>query len=663
VLNPAEDYLGVFFSADSEGFIYPLREGGERDYRFAAGGVSTITLPTGRAVRLLELTVTPRRSDWRLIQGSLWYDADSYGLVRAVFRPARPYNFSRDADPEDRKGVPRFINPGAEVKYVTLEYGLYESRWWMPRYFVADLSVTMGSLAGLPIRFERTYSDYHVQGGTPRSPDLVAFRPAGTVRSGRSRASRIRRDSLRARADTLLAAGDPADSVLADSIRSGLAADSAARKVRRDSVRTAFEACMQAARDSARARERREEGSKVSVRVHVGQSECSARAADDSSLVVVVSADSAALLANPQLGKPILEMGDVISETELRQIGDAIGVLPQRPWDYRPDLPRGVGALVDNLRYNRIEALSVGLAGKVDFGRLEADGLVRMGFGDRRLNFEAGLTRPAASTGFRLGVYQRLAAANPDVEPFSLGSSLSSLLLKRDDGEYFRARGAELKASSSGSGWWSLRLYGERQRGAAVGTQFSLPHLFNASHVFQPNLVAQDADQFGGSLTLRHSKVLSRTVLLGGEATASGETGDFKFGRGSVTVRSNLTPPGPLALGLEASAGTSTGNVPVQSNFFLGGPATLRGYNGAAAFGPAFWRGRIEVGTSFPAFRLIVFGDAGWAGARAAFATGRPLIGAGVGASILDGLIRMDLGRALRGPIGYRFDVYFDGAL
>jgi len=59
-----------------------------------------------------------------------------------------------------------------------------------------------------------------------------------------------------------------------------------------------------------------------------------------------------------------------------------------------------------------------------------------------------------------------------------------------------------------------------------------------------------------------------------------GATGDFDFGRGAATLRLAVTPGGPVAFGAEAAAGTSTGTVPIQHGFYLGGPATLRGYDG-----------------------------------------------------------------------------------
>jgi hypothetical protein len=87
----------------------------------------------------------------------------------------------------------------------------------------------------------------------------------------------------------------------------------------------------------------------------------------------------------------------------------------------------------------------------------------------------------------------------------------------------------------------------------------------------------------------------------------------------------------------------------------------LRGYDGGVLGGNAFWTARAEIANSFPAARISLFTDAGWAGDRKDFGNGRPLLSAGVGGSLLDGLIRMDLARGLRNPKGWRFDLYFDG--
>jgi hypothetical protein len=59
----------------------------------------------------------------------------------------------------------------------------------------------------------------------------------------------------------------------------------------------------------------------------------------------------------------------------------------------------------------------------------------------------------------------------------------------------------------------------------------------------------------------------------------------------------------------------------------------------------------------------VLFSDLGWAGERESFPGRAPLAAAGVGASLLDGLIRLDLARALRTPTGWRFSVATDLAL
>lgn len=634
VLNPAEDYLRLIGGDDDEGFIYPLRQGGEADYRFASGDTTTITLQNGRQIRLLALKVMPRRADWRLMSGTLWFDGDTHGLVQVAFRPARPFEFRRDISEADREDVPGFVNPTAEVKFITLEYGLYENRWWMPRYMAIDASGSMGSWLNMPLKIERIYEDYEVEGGTPPQPGS-SFVPAGTVR-------RRDRDTMRT------------------------IADSAERHRVADSIGTVVRACI----DSARAVDRERQRERGPVRGDRGRElrrdirQCTRPWNSDTSLVVVVPPDSLQMLNNPELGPPILAMGDMITESELRGLATAIEQLPaSRPWDPRLALPTGVSALVQHARYNRIEALSLGVKGTLDLGPVKLDGLARLGMADLVPNAELTLVRTGPSSRLTFGAYRRLAAANPDTRPFGAVNSFLGLVAQRDDGEYFRTLGAEFTAGNTNAGWWSFRAYAERQRPAEVETSASLPRLFNSDRSFRPNIAADSADQVGAALTFRGARTVSRSLTLSGETTLDGAFGDFDLGRASATLRLIVTPEGPLAGAVTASAGTSTGTVPVQSRFFLGGPATLRGYTGGAISGEAFWAGRIEVGNAFPAARVTLFTDVGWAGTRAQFAKGRPLIGAGVGGSFLDGLVRLDLSRGLRAPTGWRFDFYLDGVL
>lgn len=595
VVNPAEDYLGMLGS-DADGFVYPLREGGEQDYRFAIGDTTVITLASGKRIRLLQLEITPRRAEWKLMSGALWFDADTYGLVRAVFRPARPYDMRRDGDADDLEDVPSWVNAQGEIKFITMEYGLYEDRWWMLRYAALDAIGNAGSWLGIPVKFERVYSDYEVEGGTPPLAGST-FQPAGTVRP-------------------------------------------------RDSLRTLRREC----RDTI------SERSQIERCTNLGRRR-------DTTLEVIVPRDTLSLLNSPTLGEPVLQMGDLITEAELRGLADAIGQLPGAPGAPRVEVPQNLRALLRNARFNRVEGLSLGISGGVQTGRLTVDVLGRIGFADLVPNAELGFSLTGQHSRFRLGGYRRLSTVNPDTRPFGVVNSVWGVLAQRDDGDYFRALGVELTGRNTETGWWSWRMYAEQQKAADVETDFSLPHLFDEGRHFRPNVVADRSDQVGASLTLHGNKPLSRSFQVGGDVTFEAAAGDYEYGRGSAALRAIVTPRALLAVAVEAAAGVSTGPVPLQGRFYLGGPATLRGYDGAVIAGASYWRGRVEVGNTFPAVRFTAFSDIGWAGPRSAFWRGKPLLGTGVGASLLDGLVRMDLSRAMRSPTGWRFDLYFDGRL
>ncbi|HEX8905793.1 MAG TPA: hypothetical protein VF771_13165, partial [Longimicrobiaceae bacterium] len=264
----------------------------------------------------------------------------------------------------------------------------------------------------------------------------------------------------------------------------------------------------------------------------------------------------------------------------------------------------------------------------------------------------------------RLAGYRRLAAANPAEHPLGIGNSLSALLFGRDNGDYFRATGVELLGAPPRSErqWLEWRLFAEHQGPVAAETDFAVRGAFS-DFAFRPNITADRADQAGAAFTLR--PFADRDVLgvrWGAALGVEGSTGTFRFARPSLTLR-GATTLGPLAAALEGAAGTSFGDVPVQSLWRLGGAATLRGYDASSAVGAAFWRGRGELATGSGAMRFAAFSDVAWAGPRDAFSFDRPLWSVGAGVSVLDGLLRFDLARALRAPTGWRLELYMDAPL
>jgi hypothetical protein len=69
----------------------------------------------------------------------------------------------------------------------------------------------------------------------------------------------------------------------------------------------------------------------------------------------------------------------------------------------------------------------------------------------------------------------------------------------------------------------------------------------------------------------------------------------------------------------------------------------------------------LELGTRSVGIRKIVFGDLGWAGSRTNFShPGRPLSGAGIGASFMDGLVRIDLAKGIYPEKSVRANLYVE---
>jgi hypothetical protein len=363
---------------------------------------------------------------------------------------------------------------------------------------------------------------------------------------------------------------------------------------------------------------------------------------------IVTRAEAAELLTSELLPPSIYTTDSgVLNMPELEAIAAGLRRIPSVFWQVeRPAL-----RIPSDLRYNRVEGASASVGVGIDFGRLTADAELGMGTGDRRLRGELGITRPGSALHSRAAGYLRLASVDAASRPFSLGSSLNALLLGRDEHEYFRTAGAELIAAPGDARmqWYDVRLFAERQSAATKHTDFSVPHMIDDDRLFRDNFAADAADQLGATARLRISSGLNPRAFRGAaELELHGETGDYTFVRPALRLQSSL-PLGPFALTTQLAGGSSFGGAPAQRDWLLGGSATLRGYPFATVRGEAFWRGRAELGFGGAAARLSVFGDIGYAGDRRDLFDARPLRSAGVGISVLDGLLRLDLARPLDG--------------
>lgn len=78
--------------------------------------------------------------------------------------------------------------------------------------------------------------------------------------------------------------------------------------------------------------------------------------------------------------------------------------------------------------------------------------------------------------------------------------------------------------------------------------------------------------------------------------------------------------------------------------------------------GAVFWFGRHELASGRPSARVALFYDVGWAGSHLRPIGGRHALlrGGGIGATLLDGLIRMDWARGLAPVERTRIDLSMD---
>jgi hypothetical protein len=610
---------------DEREMVHPLAEGAEAYYTYAVGDSVTFKLPDGTSVILRELNVRPRQSTWNVAVGSLWFDARSGQLVRAAYRLAVPMDvwaIVAQEDPTAQDEIPVWVKPlispmRVQVSAIAIEYGLYQGRFWLPRLRSAEGDARV-SFMRVPFKFEQSFK-YASVNATDSLPEIKVVE--------------------RAR---------PPDSLSADD-----------REKWRDSVREVRRAERRAVRDSIR------DGLRDSVSVcDTANTRLATRRmteAFDLKVAVRTPCDMKTLANSPDLPKSIFDEGEEIFGSAERDalIGQALAMGAQPPFAIG-SIPPTIKYGLEYTRFNRIEGLSSGLMLEQKLGAGYTASLFgRIGHADLEPNGELTISRSNLAKTIRVRGYNRLVAAGDWGNPLSFGSSLSAFLFGRDEGFYYRASGAEFEWVRERGTLLSARLFAERQRTAAVDNEFSL------GPKFIPNIVARTGSYAGFATRLIHSKGLDPNGFrvfsdLRFESAIS-DSATALYGRGALdlTFTEGL---GPYAGALTLSGGSSVGPVPAQRLWYLGGAYTVRGQRpDTAQSGNAYWLGRLEVGRAVQGVRPVVFGDMGWVGDRNTLKeVGRPMSGVGVGASIMDGLIRFDVSRGLYPQKRFRVDMYVE---
>jgi hypothetical protein len=663
--------------------LHPLATGAEAYYRYATGDSVGLQLPDGRRITLRELRITARRPEWRAFVGSFWFDATRGNLVRAAYRMAADMDIWQVAqeEGEDDDDVPALVkgmlNPmRANISAITVEYGLYEGRFWLPKVNVAEGEAQAGFLR-VPVKFEESYK-YNDVNGTMPVPRIPTPAELGLAAD----------DSLGGRSLTVMIGdNDRARAARADTAAAAVAAreDSTVRRyaVRADSLREEAEKAT-AKGDTARARtllRRAGRNDALGRGVTRRRQECATdstyfagtRTRYEGALRVAVRmpCDPKKLDSSAELPGSIYEPGEsVFGAAERDALLKALEDFDLQP-GWSPQPPR-LHTGLDLLRFNRVEGLSLaGEASSVLGLGYTASAQLRLGTSDLVPNGELALSRSNGARVLRDALFHRLGVANDDWgSPLSFGASLANLLYARDEGFYYRTWGAELTGTRPqllGGAPLQWRLFGERHRGATR----KLRQTFTGAD-FIPNIAGERATLVGAGGDVARSfgadptgwRLFARARTEGAWVDWSAEDSTGRaagYGRGllDATLSRGF---GRFAAAVTGATGGIAGDAPTQRLFYVGGYQTVRGQfarpDSAGYVGNAFWMTRSELGFNTTGARPSVFYDMGWAGDRRDFSQpGRPLSGYGVGISFLDGLVRADLSRGAWPQKRTRFDV------
>ena len=732
---PGTDMAKVRTDVDeSEGFVHPLAQGSEAYYRYQIGDSIRIRLPSGDALTLRELKVIARKPEWRSFVGSFWFDERSGSLVRAAYRLSAPLEIWNEALADVKKDVEEaqrdttanrgkrvaeakedappgwvrgLVNPlRFDINLVTVEYALYEGKFWLPRVNRAE-GETQAMFMHIPIRIEESYKYDDVDGTNPLPPmpSLTSARNTSAsmqvcapacedVDMDDSDTTRVPRARRRLITDSLLKAYGLQPALLVDTtalaVRTRFVGDSLYR-LYRTSVLTLVRAQRNAVRDSLLrtagksvppesdstrdARRTRRYGDSLyrvmtrTERRRVRDVECKATGGYYSRMetryqgalqyAVKLPCDSTALASSKELPESPYDANEaVFSQRDADALASSLGLSLQPAFGPQP---LQLDYSINQQRYNRVEGLSLGTEVTWPLGAgYTASGQARIAVADWQPNGEVRLARSNGRTTVQGAVFRRLSVANDFGDPLSVGSSLATLLYGRDEGFYYRTAGVEVtwtRQTSNGQLKW--RAFGERHDPARKRWNFNLANAFSDTRVMPANIVAETGEIAGGSGEWHASYGLdprSWTVATDLRAEAAG--GSFNFARGLADITVARPLFWKLSFGQTMSVGTATDGVPLQREFYVGGLRTVRGQLAGTRIGNTYWLSRSEIGYGSSASKRTVFLDLGWAGNRADFTRpGRPISGYGTGTSFVDGLFRIDVSRGIYPRKGTRIDL------
>lgn len=592
------------FSNDfpATGALHPLSAAGPAWYRYRRTGGMGLTLPNGQPLRLIEIEVMPRRTGAALIAGRLLIDSASADVVRMTFRYVGTALWARVGDPQARdSGQARRINA------------------------IANRVLSINADLEYALQDGRHWMPYRqIVFGTARIPivgdAVIPFRATTVfdeyaINTGRPIAFVLPLDSL------------------------------ADERLRRDSLRVARRGGRADDPDSLRSWD-------YAGRWPGGRYELH-RASDDS-------------LRRYQGWSVPLELGNPSDEDEQVRDMDALlaGMAEELSGELTGRTDRGLAyeRLGDLMRYNRVQGLSFGVGYRWRLPMLRYASLfatARYGLSDERVTGRLTIRSDAPGARRLVTGYRDVQSVDPFAAGRTLENSLNALFTAHDDGDYAVVTGAGIGMETSlGVGLdLSAGARVERQRSAVRTAESAVNDGLGGSGFFLPN-PAIDEGTFGGMFVRLDGFGATRWSLTADALGTDGQTVGRLFGevRRAFGGRRGAT--------IQLKSGVGTEPVFAQTQFRLGGLNTVRGFSYGFARGPAFWAAQLDLTPLEGLLRPVAFVDAGQVGAVGDLFSRDALVGAGLGVSLLRGLIRFDFSVPVSSDLGgtVRFDFVVRGA-
>ncbi|MGH7526124.1 MAG: ShlB/FhaC/HecB family hemolysin secretion/activation protein [Gemmatimonadales bacterium] len=313
--------------------------------------------------------------------------------------------------------------------------------------------------------------------------------------------------------------------------------------------------------------------------------------------------------------------------------------------------------MADVMRYNRVQGLSFGLGYQVRLPGVRFTGLygmVRYGLSDDRVTGRLTVLRDAPGGRLALSGYREIG----DLDPFSgghgFGNTLNALFAGHDNSDYALVHGGSAGFETSLATGLDLGFGGRIERQTSVGRQAksAVNDFLGGSGVFPPNPPVDEGTFGGGWVRLTgvgRRRWQVTTDVLGGDGPTTGRLfGEIRQGVGDSR-----------GLTLRVKGGIATAPTLPQSQFRLGGLATVRGFDYGVRRGQSFWAAQLDLAPLPGRLRPVLFVDVGQTASPADLFSSRALVGGGIGLSLYGGLLRFDLSHPISPDTGgkLRFDV------